>query len=143
MTYAAILAEAFPARTKDLMAYSRLIVRKASSGKGWLSHDRMFRQNAAANRSLSWANLDPSLHSSFCLGSEPPPMVCSLCNELDHRVDDCALFRNSYSMATPSAHPPKDLSGWKPVRKKVNVHLDLPVVEQWPVHAARHVRVLT
>ncbi len=105
VTYAAILAEAFPARTKDLMAYSRLIVRKASSGngKGWLSYDRMFRQNAAANLSLSWANLDPSLHSSFCLGSEPPPMACSLCNELDHRVDDCALFRNSYSVATPSS----------------------------------------
>ena len=91
--------------------YSRLIVREASrgSGKGWLSYDRIFRQNAAANPSLSWANLDPSLHSSFCLGSEPPPMVCSLCNELDHRVEDCALSRNPPSIASPSAHP-KDLS---------------------------------
>ncbi len=117
LTYTAILAEAFPARTKELMAYSRLIVRGASrgSGKGWLSYDRIFRQNAAANQSLSWTNLDQSLHSSFCLGSEPPPMVCSLCNELDHWVEDCALSRNAPSMAPPPAHP-KDLSGQNPGR---------------------------
>ena len=110
VTYAAIVAEAYPGRTKDLLAYSRLIVREASrgNGKGWLSYDRIFRQNAAANPSLSWANLDPSLHSSFCLGSEPPPLVCSMCNELDHKVDDCALSK--HPAATPALQPKDSLS---------------------------------
>ena len=71
------------------------MVREASRGnsKGWLAYNRIFCQNAAANPSLSWANLDPSLHSSFCLGTEPPPLVCSLSNELDQKTEDCALFK--------------------------------------------------
>ena len=87
-TYTAIIAEAYPAPTKELLAYTRLMVREASRGnsKCWLAYDRIFSQNTAANPSLSWANLDPSLHSSFCLGTELLPLVCSLCNELDHKA---------------------------------------------------------
>ena len=96
-TYTAIVTEAHPTKTKELLAYMymRLIVREARRGnnKGWLCYDRIFGQNAAAN-----ANLDPSLHSSFCLSNEPPPMVCSLCNELDHKSEESALSK----LAVPS-----------------------------------------
>ena len=107
-TYTAIVSEAHPSRTKELLAYMRLMVREArrSNNKGWLCYDRIFRQNAAANPSLSWANLDPSLHSSFCLGSEPPPMVCSLCNELDHKTEDCALSVPAPNQPFPPKTPP-------------------------------------
>ena len=81
VTYAAIVSEAHPSRTNN---------------KGWISYDRIFQQNAATNPSLSWANLDPSLHSSFCLGNEPPHTVCSLCNELDHKSNECALAKPSH-----------------------------------------------
>ena len=88
----------------------RLMVREANRGnsKGWLAYDRIFCQNAAANPSLGWANLDPSLHSSFCLGTEPSPLVCSLCNELDHKAEDCALFKQPTAFSPTSAPPPKD-----------------------------------
>ena len=90
------MAEAHPTRIKDLLAYQRLIVREAKQGnKGWISYDRIFRQNAAANPALHWDSLDPSLHSSFCIGNEPPPTVCSHCNELDHCSDECALAKPS------------------------------------------------
>ena len=109
-TYTAIIAEAYPARTKELLAYMRLMVREASRGnsKGWLAYDRIFRQNAAANPSLSWANMDPSLHSSLCLGTESPPLVCSLCNKLDHKAEDCALYKQPTAFSPTSVPPPKD-----------------------------------
>ena len=101
-TYIAILSEAHPNRTKDLLAYMRLIVREARrSNRGWLSYDRIFRQNAAANPSISWANLDPSLHSSFCIGSEAPPTLCAHCNELDHMSEECAIAKNMGDSAKP------------------------------------------
>ena len=66
VTYTAVVAAAHPDRVKDLLAYLRLIMREAwrTQGKGWLSYDCIFRQNAASNPALRWANLDTSLHSS-------------------------------------------------------------------------------
>lgn len=98
VTITAIMVEAHPSCAKDLLAYQRLIVREAKRGnKGWLSYDRIFRQNAAANPALRWDSLDPSLHSYVCIGNEPPPTVCAHCNELDHKSDDCALAKPSQS----------------------------------------------
>ena len=55
-TYAAILAEAHPHRTRDLFAYLRLIVREAQrhKGDGWRAYDVLFRKLAATNRTLKW-----------------------------------------------------------------------------------------
>ena len=77
ITYTAILTEAFPARTKELLAYMRVILREARRSKdnGWLSYDRIFRQNAVTNPLVSWANLDPSLHASFCSQSALSAMM--------------------------------------------------------------------
>ena len=90
ITYTAILVDQVPYRTRELLAYMRLIIREArrSSDNGWLNYDRIFRQNAAANPLLSWANLDPSLHASFC--SKSSRSTCSLCNKPDHWADECA-----------------------------------------------------
>ena len=96
ITYTGIVAEAHPTCIKDLLAYQRLIVREAKRGnKSWISYDHIFHQNAVANPALHWDSLDPSLHSSFCIGNEPPPTMCSHCNELDHRSDKCALAKPS------------------------------------------------
>lgn len=107
-TYTAMVAEEHPHRVKDMLAYLRLIVREAKRGnKGWISYDRIFRQNAATNPATQWSSLDPSLHSSFCLGNEPPPTVCTFCNELDHRSDDCALAKPSTISTTDRAEKDK------------------------------------
>jgi hypothetical protein len=84
----------------------RLIIREArkTSDNGWLTYDRIFRQNAAANPSISWAQLDPSLHQSFCSSSSPK--ACSLCNEVDHRASDCAK-RSSNRPSYPQYSQPR------------------------------------
>ena len=97
VTYTAVVAAVHPDRVKDLLAYLRLIVREAqrTQGKGWLSYDHIFRQNAASNPALCWANLDTSLHSSFCVGSssanDATRTVCAYCNEFDHSSEECVM----------------------------------------------------
>ena len=101
ITYTAILADHVPYCTRELLAYMRLIIREArrSSDNGWLNYDRIFRQNAAANPLLSWANLDPSLHASFC--SKSSRSTCSLCNEPDHWADECATHHQTSVQPLP------------------------------------------
>ena len=56
VTYAAVLAEAYPHRMRDLMAYLRMIVREAQrhGGDGWRSYDVLFWKIAAANFAIRW-----------------------------------------------------------------------------------------
>ena len=96
ITYTAIIIEAQPHHAKDLLAYMRIIVREScrSSDKGWISYNRIFRQNAASDPSLCWAKLNTSLHSAFCVRSMSSSelaarKVCSHCNSFDHNPEDC------------------------------------------------------
>lgn len=100
-TYIAVTAEAHPDRVKDMLAYLRIIVKEAarSNNKGWLNYDRIFRQNAVSDPTLSWARLDSSLHSSYCIGgpSEALRVACPHCNEFDHSAEECALSQTCFS----------------------------------------------
>ena len=62
--YAGVLLQRHPGRALDLRGYLWLVVHEAQchSGMGWLIYDARFRQLAAANHSLSWSQLHPSLY---------------------------------------------------------------------------------
>ena len=131
VTYSAIVAEAYPSRINHLLAYQRLIVREAKQ-EGIKAGYRMIV--------YSGRTLQPILPStgialySFCIGNEPPSTVCSYCNELDHKSEDCALAKPSQ----PSSHE-REKSTKLPFRQpilgrfKVSSGKDLPVLEQWPL----------
>lgn len=107
-TYIAVVAEVHPSRAKDMLAYLRIIVKEAgrSNNKGWLNYDRIFRQNAASDPSLTWARLDSSLHSSYCIGgpSEALRVACPHCNEFDHSAEECAMSQTCFnSVKVPSS----------------------------------------
>ena len=97
LAYAAI-ATSDP-KTRDQFAYARLIIREAlrHGNSGWLDYDRSFRQQAAADPSLPWNTLVPSLQASMILGhpSRQGPtgqrLLCTLCRGVDHTRADCAL----------------------------------------------------
>ena len=99
--YIAVMAEAHPGRVKDMLAYLRIIVKEAahSNSKGWLNYDRIFRQNAVSDPTLSWARLDSSLHSSYCIGGPSGALrvACPHCNEFDHSAQECALSQTCFS----------------------------------------------
>ena len=80
---------------KALMIYARLVLDLARKhgGRGWLDYDRVFRQQIAANPSLfSWGDLNPSLMAYTPDGSQNRGTWCSLCQEADHGVGECALL---------------------------------------------------
>ena len=80
--------------TRNMLAYSRLIIREAlrHGGTGWLDYDRIFRRQLAINPLMNWNALDPSLHAATILGQRSSTGVfCTLCQETDHSTSQCAL----------------------------------------------------
>ena len=65
-TYVAIVAQAHPGLTADMLAYMYLIVREASKfwGMGWLTYDANFRRNKEG-LSVPWNAIDSSLYHIF------------------------------------------------------------------------------
>ncbi len=80
--------------TRELAAYGQIIVHLARKhgGKGWLSYDRLFRQQKSAGSEMLWAELNPSLMAATVLGNGGEQgRVCSLCMASDHSASECAL----------------------------------------------------
>ena len=81
-------------RTRELLAYCRLIIREATrhTGNGWQEYDRTFRRQAAIDSSLPWNTLLPGLQATTLIGAHTTPgLFCSLCREPDHIATQCAL----------------------------------------------------
>lgn len=92
-------------RTRDMLAYARLVIREAQrhGGSGWIDYDRVFRQQAALDPSLKWNCLHPGIQAATVAGQATGTrMFCTLCREPDHPRDQCAL---AYLQTQPNAAP--------------------------------------
>lgn len=83
-------------RTRDILAYGRLIVREAQKlgfgGMSWIDYDRVFRQQAAIDPTLQWNTLHPGIQASTLVGTPMgAPTFCTLCRGVDHKANGCAL----------------------------------------------------
>lgn len=90
--------------TRDLLTYLRLVIREAQrhDGRGWLDYDRVFRQQAAIDRSLQWTSLQPGIQAATILGHGPSRgMFCTLCHEPDRLAELCALSYLQESSSQP------------------------------------------
>lgn len=67
--YTGMIAEKHPCRIKQLLAYQVTILREARrcGGRGWRSYDSMFGHLAAADNSMDWSRLNPSLYATIFL----------------------------------------------------------------------------
>ena len=105
LTFVAVVAEAHPQRVKDMLAYMRLLTREAQKygGTGWLTYDQVFRRNRTGV-AARWDVLDPSLHIAYisAQGDTAPVTPCSICSEVDHRPQDCALAALAPSTKRPA-----------------------------------------
>ena len=91
-TYLAVVLQVHPERSRDMLAYMRLVVREAYKfdGQGWLMYDSIFRKNNQGP-TARWDMIDPSLHMAYIQGlSNRPRVPCPLCQECDHRTENCA-----------------------------------------------------
>ena len=59
------VAQKKPQKTPEILAYLTLIIEAHMeyAGEAWLRYDKRFRQKAAANPSMSWAMINPTLWS--------------------------------------------------------------------------------
>ena len=113
-TYIAVVAEVHPGRVWDMLAYLRLLVREAQKygGMEWITYDQVFRRNKPGP-DARWDQLDPSLHIAYITAqAEPLATLCSICSEVDHSAEHCAL--SSLAPATKKALPWRDMTRGTP-----------------------------
>ena len=83
----AVLCAKYP----DLAMYLRRIVHCARKfeGHAWVTYDRLYRRQAAASRSLSWATEDQALYNEAFSGRAKLTVRCKQCLSEHHSVDAC------------------------------------------------------
>lgn len=107
--------------TRQMLAYSRLIIREAlrHGGSGWMEYDRVFRRQLAIDPSIPWNSLQPSLLAATVVsqpGVSQSGLFCSLCRESDHSSSACAL--SSMQQATYTTRPSQAMPvGVRPPRR--------------------------
>lgn len=113
--------------TRDQLAYARIIIREAQrqGGLSFLDYDKAFRQQLAADPSIPWNVVNPSLLASTMFGqrSSTPGTFCSLCRAVDHTRQQCAL---AYLEPSPPAAPPQRLPPQPPRRPR-----PIPICFAW------------
>lgn len=101
LAYVAIRADNIAIR--NMLAYARLILHESQrhGGNGWISYDKVFRQQAAIDETMAWNTIHPGIQATTLLGQAPGQGVCcTLCRESDHVTAGCAL---GYLQEAPAA----------------------------------------
>ena len=93
-------------RTRDMLAYCRMIIREAirHGGSGWQEYDRTFRCQVAIDPHLAWHSLHPGLQAATVLSGRGAAggMFCSVCREVDHSSAQFALAVVQQRVFTPT-----------------------------------------
>ena len=108
--YIAILTQAQPERTIDLLGYQHLILEAhlEYSGDGWAVYDRRFRQIATTRSGTPWARRDSDLWNMVFTSSQRRP-YCQHCFSSTHSSEQCsgALDAPSRDRTTLATRPRK------------------------------------
>ena len=102
----AVLCARYPARGPDLMMYLRRIVHCARKfeGHAWVTYNRLYRRQAAAARTLSWATEDQALYNEAFSGRAKPTARCKQCLSEHHSTDACPDIPRGWPI-TPGENP--------------------------------------
>ena len=113
--YIAILTQAKPERTTDLLGYQHLILQAhlEYDGDGWMVYDRRFRQIAATLPGTPWARRDGDLWNAT-LGSSPRKPYCRHCFGSTHTSEQCCGAPDTATKGRALNIPSSDLRGRSP-----------------------------
>ena len=92
--YTAIVLQAHPEQSQQLLAYQTMLLHEARrcGGAGWQTYDTMFRQQVANTPTADWSKLNSSLYAvNFLANQNGRSKTCQYCLETDHLSGDCAL----------------------------------------------------
>ena len=119
--YMAVVCRKQPHRIQDLLGYQTLIVEASLEyqGDSWVGYDRRFRQRAATNPSLLWANTDPTLWN-LAFSGQARVSRCRHCFILSHTTEHCDW-----------APDPTPLMMSHPTSSQYPQHQQLPICRAW------------
>ena len=63
-------------------------------GSAWMAYDRAFRCQAAAEKTLDWCQLNPTLYSLCFAGKAKTDIVCTSCLSREHKSMDYWSLRS-------------------------------------------------
>lgn len=112
--------------TRDMLAYSRLLIREAlrHGGNGWLEYDRVFRRQMAINPLLPWNTIEPGLQAATILGQRSTGGIfCTICREADHNANQCALAPLQQQLRPPFLGNQAPVSQRPPRRPESLLHI--------------------
>ena len=92
-TFIAVIASKHPEKSQELLAYHATVLIEALrfGCKGWLSYDKMFRENMEKEPHSPWAMLHPMFYSLTFLSQRVDALTCPRCMAPDHSKSECAL----------------------------------------------------
>ena len=111
--YIAVLSSKQPHRIPDLLGYITLIIESHMeyAGNGWMGYDRRFRQVAAANPNIVWAQIVTTLWN-LAFSGKARAVRCKFCFSLSHTSAECnwapeqgPLPLGSHYQEQPITHP--------------------------------------
>ena len=88
--YMAVVCRRKPHRIQDLIGYQTLIIEASLEyqGDSWIGYDRRFRQRAATNPNLVWANTDSTLWN-LAFARQASASRSRHCSSLSHSSVQC------------------------------------------------------
>ncbi len=109
MAYAAILLSKYPDKLIEVMAYGKMILKEAArhGGDGWKVYDTLFRQMLAADKTIPWSKLNPTIYATTFLAMRDTHAgaQCSICIESDHKESECELATDQQqTVVTNNSH---------------------------------------
>ena len=92
-SYVSVLAQPYPSKMPQLMAYMCTIIRieKDFEDNAWQNYDTAYRRQAAITKSLEWGNIEPTLYSMAVTGHSKRRERCTYCFSPDHRTHACPI----------------------------------------------------
>ena len=103
-TFVAIVSKEHPDKFRELLAYHATILIEALhfGCKGWLSYDKLFREDIEKEPKTHWSMLHPMFYSLSFLSQRVEALTCPRCTAPDHSKSECTL-----STLEPVQEPPR------------------------------------
>ena len=108
------ISHEIPTAHWELMAYQRTIIKASKNfeGTAWVPYDRCYHHQAAAVKTLEWANIDSALYNEAFTGRARSILRCQVCLRDNHTEPECP--DRPLLTAGPSYGGPGSSARWTP-----------------------------
>lgn len=115
-----MIAREHPEKFQQLLVYHATILIEALrfGCKGWISYDKMFREDIEKEPAYSWSMLHRMFYSWSFLSQRVETLTCLRCMAPDHSKSECALFSLGPTQDQPRSRQPDTGRQPRPSQKR-------------------------